>query len=405
MKRWVVVILVLLLLAAGLGQWLLNDPGYVLVIRGHWRLESSLGLILLLLIFSWLASLLAVLLVLWLWRLLAPQHLSTRMRGYLDKRRMERGLTALGRGDWARAEKLFAATSSENWRWLGQLGGAFAAQQQGSRERRDTNLQAAETDRDGGLFALWLGLYWRVQDGDANAAAELEEQLAHHPDNLPLRELAAQLAEQQQDWPRLYKHVKKLPANQVKQTRLRHLWQGLLREAATSAGDDPDRIERLHKCWRELPSTLKKEPSLVVQYGGYLAQMGESKGALKLLDEGIKRGWDERYANLLADMPVLQPGEFLQQLDAWQQLHPGIASLTLLAGRTAMKASLWGKAEVHFRHAGEAGSIPAWAELARLKQAQGDSRAVQACLTEQAKLACGKLPLLPLPQKIAGSNF
>lgn len=396
MKKLVLVALLVLLLAAGLGQWLLNDPGYVLLMRGHWRVELSLGLLVLLLLLAWLLSLAALLVLLWLWRLLAPSRLSGRMRGFLEQRRLARGLAALGRGDWARAEKLFTAAEGS---WLGQLGAAYAAQQQGSRDRRDASLLTAESDAAGGLLALWLRLHWRVQEGDDQVTAELEEQLAHYPDNLPLRELAAQQAERQQDWRRLYQHVRKLPAAQQQLSRLRRLWQGLLREAAQSDGDDMVRLKSLKQCWRELPQALRQEPGLLVQYGGYLAQLGDTDGALSLLDAGIRRDWDERYAKLLADMPVVQTAPFLQRLEAWLELHAGTASLMLIAGRTAMKASLWGKAEVYFRHAGEAGSQLGWAELARLKQAQGDSRAVQACLAAQSKLASGKLPPLPLPQK------
>lgn len=399
MKKLVVVAALVLLAAAGLGQWLLNDPGYVLLIRGHWRVESSLGLLLLLLILSWLASLLVVLLLLWMWRLLAPSHLSARLRGYLDRRRLGRGIQALGRGDWARAEKLFAATAEGDWPWLGQVGTAFAARQSGNRLGSDASLQAAEADADGGLLALWLRLCWHVQEGDDQITAELEEQLAHYPDNLPLRELAAQQAERQQDWDRLYRHVRKLPPERLTLARLRRLWQGRLRLAAQRDSDDAERLRQLHQYWREIPQTLRQEPALLVQYGGYLAQLGEPKAALALLDDAIRRGWDERYAVLLGDIQVLKPAEFLQQLEDWLVLHPGNAGLTLLAGRTALKASLWGKAEACFRHAGEAGSVPAWAELARLKQAQGDSRAVQLCLAEQSKLVTGSLPLLPLPQK------
>jgi HemY protein len=102
---------------------------------------------------------------------------------------------------------------------------------------------------------------------------------------------------------------------------------------------------------------------------------------------------------LLDDISVFDPAKFLARLEIWLQRYSDRPELALVAGRCAMKARLWGKSEEFFRAAGEAGSIPAWAELARLKQAQGDSNAVRTCLAEQLKLATRQLPVLPLPRR------
>lgn len=398
MKKYLLLLLVLLvLLAAGsFGQWLLNDAGYVLVSRGHWRLETTLGFILLLLVCLWLVSLLALTLLLWTWRRLAPGYLSQRMTGYLTRKRLTRGIKLLGQGRWQRAEKLFAATTSADWPLPGQLAAAFAAHQQGKPDDREAYLKAAGDDAAGEQFAQWLALYWRAQDGD-EVAQEVEELLAHQPDNLPLRELAAQLAESEQRWDDLQKHMAKLTL--TSDERQQALWHGLLKRAATAGTAEEQRLAALKKVWKQMPARLHDEPRLLLQYAGYLAQLGAADKALKLLSTAINKGWDERYASLLDDLPLERPTDLLAQLEGWLEIYQEEPSLALVAGRCALKASLWGKAEAFFRTAAKLGSSVAWAELARLKQAQGDDEAVQACLQQQGQQLSAGLPLLPLPNK------
>lgn len=399
MKKVLLIALLVLLLAVGLGQWLLNDPGYVLIVRGHWRLEASLGLWLLLLLAAWVATVFVVLLLVWLWRRLAPRHLSLRVGNYLTRRRLERGLMALGNGDWKRAAKLFAAAGSGDWAAPGLLGAAFAYQQLSQIEQRDASLDAVASDRYGASFAIWLSLFWRSREGQP-VAALLEEQLAHAPNNLPLRRLAAELAEREQRWRALRKHLRHLPKSEQQQTaRQQRLWRGLLQQTASEEPDTEKRVQALRQCWREVPTALKKQPELALQYAGYLAQSRDAEGALKILGESIERGWDARFVPLLEDLPCPDPIVFLALLEKWQQLCPEAAELKLLAGRAALKANLWGKAEQHLRQAGSAGCVVAWAELARLKQAQGDLAAVQDCLVEQSRQVSGALPPLPLPKK------
>lgn len=398
MKKVLLVALLVLLFAVGLGQWLLNDPGYVLIVRGHWRLEASLGLWLLLLLAGWVATIFVVLLLVWLWRRLAPRHLSRRVGSYLTRRRLERGLKALGHGEWKRAAKLFAAAGDGDWAAPGLLGAAFAYQQLGQVSERDASLEAVAGDRYGENFALWLGLLWRSREGQP-VTALLEEQVAHAPNNLPLRRLAAELAEREERWRALRKHLQHLPKHEQQQeARQQRLWHGLLQQTATEEPDADKRAQALRECWREVPTTLKKHAELALQYGGYLAQSGDAAGALKVLGDAIERGWDTRFVPLLEDLPCPDPIAFLALLEKWQQHCPAASELQLLAGRAALKAQLWGKAEQHLRQAGSAGCVVAWAELARLKQAQGDLAAVQECLVEQSRQVSGALPTLPLPK-------
>lgn len=399
MKKAVALIIIVVLLAAGLGQWLLTDPGYVLVIRGHWRAESTLAFVLFALFVLWLVTIIVLGILSWGWRRGKPAHYAGGRLGRLTGWRLGRAFFALGKGDWQKAEKRFNAAEHKNWRYLGQLGAAFAAKQKGDLSRSHEHLVAAQDNKKGALFAAWLDLTWRANAGDSTVADELEEWLLHERDNQPLRELAAALARKEGDWSRLQHHQKHLPKSDLPPAVETTMAATSLRTAMEAGGNRKERLTRVKKAWRGLSNSVCEQPDFIVQYGEYLHYLGDEKTLLKLLDGAIESHWDNRYAALLAQLDSLTPQVLLTRLEAWLTSQTEAAELALLAGRTALKANLWGKADEFFRRAGRLGSVPAWAELARLKQAQGDDKAVQECLIEQSQRVSGSLPDLPLPRR------
>lgn len=60
------VILLLFLVTAGIGLWVMQDPGYVLIAVGDWSLETTLILAVLVLVLAFVALYIVVRLMVWL---------------------------------------------------------------------------------------------------------------------------------------------------------------------------------------------------------------------------------------------------------------------------------------------------------------------------------------------------
>jgi HemY protein len=100
MKRsfLLLLILVLLLVAAGLAPMFKSDPGHVLINFGNWTIETSVLVLGSALLILWFAVQLAV----WLWRM--PVETARKMREQRAFKQLEKGLLALTEGDWSAAE-------------------------------------------------------------------------------------------------------------------------------------------------------------------------------------------------------------------------------------------------------------------------------------------------------------
>jgi HemY protein len=96
----------------------------------------------------------------------------------------------------------------------------------------------------------------------------------------------------------------------------------------------------------------------------------------------------------------ISPDDLLQVLEGWLAERPGNAAVLITAGRVALKARLWGKAQGFFEAAANSSqSATALAELSRLYQALGDSSKAQKAFERRLQQLEGQLPALPMPEK------
>lgn len=403
MKR---ALLALLLLGAGgwwLWHWLMADSGYVLVLRDGWRLETSLGFVLLLLVLAALMWSLVTLLALVVWRLLGLGKRS-RWEEMLARRRLRAGFFALVAGDWVRASRLLgAAANSRDWAELALAGEIVAVAQRGEPERAAELLKQLASERRGQPLADLLAARLLVDEGALRQARARLEQLAVTAEQNPWRlQLLAEVLEREQDWPAL---VPLLPAlreasadGKVMAARELRIWSGQLRAVAEAPGDIARRLENLRRSWKEVPAALQKKPSLRAQYAAHLVAAGDGAGAFALVRKDIERHWDDRLVEVLEQVDDVPPDTLLRQLEQWLEVRPGNLALLMCAGRTCMKAKLWGKARGFFEMAARAGHAMALAELARLYAALGDSDRALAALEQRISLLGETLPALPLPE-------
>lgn len=411
MRPMVILLVLIAACALLLGLWVLDDPGYVMVIREGWQVETSLGFAMLLLLLAAAAVAVLTLLGAALWDMLSPFGATRRSRSVIARQRLRRAFRALVEGHWEKAEKLFRRTAATpHWRTLASLGAAQAAAEQGDEETMDEHLALAEQDRVGRLAAGILAARVALDHDRPEVARErlqsLRDRWPKHPRVLQLlAEADARLARWSEltdvlaDLRKVRPGTWRLPAME------QQAWHGLLKETAEGSASAPpgERLNNLRGLWKRMPSYLHHDPALRACYAGYLAQFGDGEGALSLVGKGLQEGWDDRLPSVLESVTDTPPERLLVMLENWLQDRPGNGTLLLTAGRVALRARLWGKARAFFEAAGKAGNATALAELARLLAALDDREQALLALEQRQQLIDGQLPALPLPTRIAAS--
>ncbi|MFN3713730.1 MAG: heme biosynthesis HemY N-terminal domain-containing protein [Alcanivoracaceae bacterium] len=402
MIRFLLLLVAVAVAAVLFGRWLLADPGYVLLIRDGLRVETSLGFVLLLLIVAALLWSIVTLLFATLWDL-AGLTGGGRWRAMISRRRLSAGFFALVDGDWPRAQRFFrAAAGSAPWAVPAGIGEALAAQALGDHERVRQALQQVAGHRRGQPAADLLAARFLLDEGAVRQArVRLERLPKRHQRNPHRLKLLAEVLERDRDWPAL---VESLPALKAVMTdhkayavREQRAWSGLIEAVGAAPGEPGKRLDELRRTWKSMPSALQKHAAVRLIYASQLIINGDGAAAFALVRKDIERNWDDRLVTVLEGVDDVPAEKLLQQLESWLEMRPGNVALLLCAGRTAMKARLWGKARSFFEVAARAGNAVALAELARLHSALGDTERALAALERRLGLLGETLPALPMP--------
>ncbi len=405
MKKALLLIVVVLLAATFLGRWMAADSGYLLVIRDQWRLESTLGFAVLALILGAVALVILTLLGNLAWNLAEPVRATRRFRRGLARRRLKSGFILLMDGELDKAERLLTAAGREgDWPLVAWLLAAECARQRGDGEALEDYLRNAARSRRGETFSGLMRARFALDDGRPDAAhQELKDLVEQAPGNKRVLALYADVLERERDWPALCALAPRLRrslGDPYAARRERRAWLARVQQLAQKPGfnDGDSRARELRDLWKQVPTALKQDPAMVARYAGFLAQLGEGRRALSLVKEQLERDWDDRLPPVLEAIDDVSPDELLQNLEKWLVNRPGNAAVLVTAGRVALKARLWGKAQNFFEAAANSSqSATALAELSRLYLALGDQVKAAKVLERRVAELDGQLPDLPLP--------
>ena len=407
MKRFYVIVFLLIAAAACIGLAIAEDAGYVLIAYKSFRYESSV----------W--ATLALIVVLWLliWGIKLLVELVTASTGLVNpwsrrnrSRRVqiaiEQGQMDLAEGRWASAQKhLSRAAEAERQPLLFYLGAARAANELGHYEESDKLLERALQRQPQAELAIALShAQLQVDRADTDGALNtLQAMHERHPHNVQVLRQLQRLHQQRGDWTALIRLLpelrkdKVLPAKELAELESR-AWGQNLNLAAQRETEGEAALQSLQRAWQQLTSAQRQEPALVLAYAEQLRQLGAQGEAEEVLRGALKRSYDSHLVRLYGLLRGKDPVKQLQTAEGWLKAHPADPSLLLTLGRLCLQNSLWGKARDYLENSLKLQRNPeACAELARLLAQLGETDRSNQLFQEGLNLLDERLLALPLP--------
>lgn len=417
MKRGLLLLLVILFAGAWLGEKMVQDPGYVLISYDRTTIETSLWV---LLVIGLVSFLLAHLLLRLLSKARIPtselRHWSERRALRNAHRRTLKGLQAFADGSWWKAQRFLGqAAPRAELPLVNYLVAARAAQEQGDDKAADTFLQQARQRSPQSATAVNIAQAQLQFDRGqfAECLATLSALQAKLPKHTQVLRLLHSTLTQLGDWQGLASLIPSLRQNKIlPEESLQALELRCYREMLghTLAQLPPEtehetRVQALNRAWQNLPTKLTSDESLVCDYVSQLATLGEDARAEIFLRDQIKRNWNETLVRIYGRLKGENTHKQLEIARKWEKDHPNSAALLLTLGRLSMRNEHWGKAIGYFEQSiALQPSTEAYAELCRLLQHLGEHDKLATRLQEGLSTTGASLPNLPMPDKMAALN-
>jgi HemY protein len=400
-------ILLLLFVAASATLIAVRNPGYVLITREPFVLETSLAVFLLIAaaVFAVLYFCLRLMV-----RIVRAPHSLTRWRQTRRTRKAREaflgGLTNLLAGEWLKAEKeLVASLHATDSPFLGYLAAALAAQGQGNTDKRDNYLARAQEHNGGEPLAAEIAQaqLQLLAGQNEQALATLTRVHARLPQQAQAVRLLIEAHRRLRDWQNL--------ARLLPEARRRHLLPGseldaLERETHAALLSLPlpaGALGTLRQAWSGVPESARQHPDLIAVYARQLINQGAMDECTALLAATLERQWDERLVLLYGEARDTRPAAQFETAEEWLARHGESPALLLTLGRLAHRNRLAERARGYLEKSIElSATAEAHAELGVLFEEAGDgARALVHC--RQALELCRRQdhPLLSRPDRTA----
>lgn len=398
--KYLLIALISLVVAVFLGQFVADDPGFVVIGYGSKVLRTSFAVFAVLLIIGITA---AYVLLRFLWGIVTIKTKWLNWRGEYRKKRSQRalnnGLIALAEGDFNRAEQLLSrGADDEASPAIHYIGAAEAAQAQNAGERRDTYLSRAREAMPSAEVAIGIKRA-EMQISDAQfeqARATLDYLADRHPDNAQVLSLQHRTYKEIGDARAL---VNLLPALRRHRVFEPEELSSLEREAATTLMEDAyASIEDLNAVWHALAKSTREEPAVIAQYAQRLGWLGMHVEAEKLLRKSLARNWHAdliyQYGNVHIENRDLQ----LERAEGWLPARTEDADLMLCIAKLAISAQSWDKARATLQNLIEQAPSPmAYQLLAGVFEQAGEADAANRAHRDGLRLATNSVAGLPVP--------
>jgi HemY protein len=389
MKTFIIWGLVLLA-AVSLTTFALLDIGRVSIRWDVWEIQTSVSLLLALLVVVLLFW--VVLVRAWVWLRGLPQawrRYRQTTRYQKAQATLSKGLIAQEEANWAQAEKhLLQSAKFSDQGVMHYLTAAKMADMQQASARRDQYLAQARAQFPDDQLTIGLVEARLIRPKDPMTAlvilAELHRSAPRH--KAVLSEYVSVLREQKQaDTLRaLMPQIKKILG--LSRSELAALDEAI---GAMRLQQAPD-FKALQVIWQSLDSKQKCSPVILGEYVQACLRANEANGLSQLIEKALKVQWDEGLVYLYGRIEFGPAYDRLKTAQAWLKAQPESAVLFLTLGRLACQSQLWGQAHGYFRESlKRQPELETFHAFAQCYEAEGEES--QAALVyKQAMLALDK---------------
>jgi HemY protein len=389
-----IIVVVALILSALAANFLLQDPGSVVITFRGKIVEMSvvvLGMFVILLFVSiWAISYLVK----------APRKLGEAAGRYRSGRagqRLTRGVIEVAEGNFAKGERLLArAAGASEAPLLNYLQAARAAHLLGKDERRDTWLKQAYENLPGAANAVLLTQAELQLDQDQyeQALATLRRIEENSPNHSHALMLLGRLYYRLEDWDNLGKLLPKLRKHGRLDSSVLEEWSiRVYREQLDSASDGA----ALEEIWKDIPKEFKSNIEIVDSWFTNLIRAGLKEKAEREIASELKRNWRQPLVHHYGLVEGPDGAKQLKQAEAWLKDHGEDPELLLATARLCLRNELWGKARSYLETViAIRPTAEAFQEYGRLLNQLGEGDAAAEAYREGLNLVAGSgLPAIP----------
>lgn len=324
MKRTLLLLLFVIVLAGYLGTLIARDPGYVLITYGEYSLQSSLWVLL------GLIAVISMTLYVLLRAFRIVRRTGVVFQGWREDRRSARaeklvnkGMTLLAEGEYERALRFLKSSEGiEPGEGFHYLAAARAADGVGDAEARETYLRLAEeTDPHLARARAVVAAELALARSDNEAALTV---LKGVKSNKHVTALKRQALGDGDDW---RDQMSSLPEirrdDKTAAASLEH--DAAIRAFEAEHHNDPV----LHDLYRSLSSELKKDAEVMADYAGALKDKSTVEPILR---SAIRKQWQPRLVELYGEADENTLKRRRKTAEGWLKSHSNDPSLQYCLG-------------------------------------------------------------------------
>lgn len=365
--KLLVLILLSLLFAVGVGAYIENDTGLVTVVIVDWIIQASFIFFIVLTIVSFLLFHFVLRMVSKIFKI--PSELGywqANRHQKLSEKYLSHGLMALIEGDWNKAEvSLIKGVPHSQLPLVNYLAAARAAQHLGAMERRDGYLlQAYKDDADAeftiGLVQAELQI---KQQQTEQALAILSHLHGQKPKQNQVKVMLLHIYADLEDWDAMLELLPKvecagiLPHEQIQAKQLQ-AYGGLLKEIVQELGDLEIGKAKLNEVWLKIPRKLRADFHLIEVYTEAKLKLSDSSDCESLIRKALKKRWDNALIGLYGLIEGKDMEKQLKFSESFLSSHARDSGLLLTLGRLSIRNKLWGKARTYLEESLEIKPLP-----------------------------------------------
>ena len=325
-----------------------GDPGYAIVGIGHWSVETSLFVLGMAVLVSFIVFYLLVRLI------IQAFSLPTILKRKGEEKRSQRSQEALiagmiesAEGNWEKAERhLIRHAANSGLPLINYLTAARAAHSRGAIGERDEYFKLAHESMPEAELAI--GLTKAELQMSNQQFAEALESLTHlnklAPSHAKVLKLMHQAYAQAEDWESVSRIIPQLHTNKVMMEAEIKLLEMETFSALLKQKSETQDADELRTLWNQIPKHIRLLEGIQQLYFAAMIEAGAGAEVEPLLLKALAKDWSETLLVLYACIQMPNPAQQLIQAETWLPKHPQDAVLLRVLGKLALRTQQTDKA-------------------------------------------------------------